>query len=80
MIKATFNPKKNGEVYEVFGRHKQDGHLSHLGCVYALNDQLAKAQAYSTYSEKPWVELCCIRNDNILSIISANKKSTIGFA
>ncbi len=77
---SKLDHKADASVYEVFGRYKMDKDLSHLGCIYALNDDLARAQAYMTYSEKPWVELCCVRQDMILSIIAQDETVAIGFA
>ncbi|NMP14752.1 MULTISPECIES: phenylacetic acid degradation b [unclassified Thalassotalea] len=77
---SKLDHKKDAHVYEVFGRHKIDKDLVHLGCIYALNDELARAQSYMTYSEKPWVELMCIRQDNILSVVAQDENVVIGFA
>ncbi|WNC67337.1 hypothetical protein RI844_06520 [Thalassotalea fonticola] len=76
---SKLDHKADAKVYEVFGREKIDKELSHLGCIYALNEDLARAQAYMTYSEKPWVELCCVRQDHILGIIG-KEDTPIGFA
>ncbi len=58
--------------YEVFAREKLEGQLAHIGCLSAPNEESALAQARLVYSEKPWVEMCMVKRDNVIQIISIN--------
>jgi len=68
------------EMYEVFAREKLDGPLSHVGCVYAPNRELAAAQAGMTYSEKPWVEMCVAPSNAFIRCIGAGSENVLGYA
>jgi len=50
-----------------------DGPLAHIGCLSAANPETALAQARLMYSEKIWVEMCMVRRDDVIPIISPNK-------
>lgn len=60
------------DYYEVFAREKMDGQLAHIGCLSAPNNETALAQARLMYSEKPWVEMCMVRREDVVQIISVN--------
>lgn len=45
------------ELYEIFGRHRIDGRLEHLGSLSAPNLDLAMARARLIYSEREWIEM-----------------------
>jgi len=68
------------EMYEVFARAKLDGPLSHVGCVYAPNRELAAAQAGMTYSEKPYVEMCVAPSSAFIRCIGAGADNVLGYA
>ena len=70
----------SNDVYEVFARIDMDGALSHLGCVHAPNDELAKSQGRMTYSERDWVELCVVRREHLLPVITRQAHKVVGFA
>lgn len=58
-----------------------DGALSHLGCVHAPNDDLARAQGRMTYSEHPWVEMVVVRREHLLPVITSQPSANVvGFA
>jgi len=65
-------PTSEYDYYEVFAREMMDGPLAHIGCLSAPNYETALAQARLTYSEKPWVEMCMVRRDDVIQIISVN--------
>lgn len=68
----TSLPTTTYDYYEVFAREEMDGHLAHIGCLSAPNHELALAQARLMYSEKIWVEMCMVRRDDVIPIISPN--------
>jgi|GEM_PF-2867455 len=72
--------RESVNAYEVFGRIKADASLSHLGCIYAANADVAVAQARMMYSEKPYVELCLTPSDAIAVVIGNREVGKIGFA
>jgi 1,2-phenylacetyl-CoA epoxidase PaaB subunit len=49
-----------------------DGALEHIGCLSAPNPEIALSQARLMYSEKIWVEMCMVRRDDVIPIISPN--------
>ncbi|HEX9692292.1 MAG TPA: hypothetical protein VGA22_09360 [Gemmatimonadales bacterium] len=57
-----------GEVYEVFARKSHDDELKHVGSVNAVDDDLAKAYAWTVYDEENWVEMCVVPRHAIISI------------
>lgn len=70
----------SNDVYEVFARVDGYDSLSHLGCVHAPNDELAKAQGRMTYSERDWSELVVVKREHLLPVISNNNSNVVGFA
>ena len=65
-------PTMTYDYYEVFAREEMDGPLSHIGCLSAPNPEVGLSQAMLMYSEKIWVEMCMVRRENVISIISPN--------
>ena len=66
-------PVMEYDYYEVFAREEMDGPLAHIGCLSAPNFEAALAQARLMYSEKVWVEMCMVRREDIIPIISPNE-------
>jgi len=64
--------------YEVFGRHRRDGCLHHLGVVLAPNEDLAKVQAATTYDEHPWEELCIAASEAFVAVLGRHGDRSIG--
>ena len=71
--RKTALPTTEYDYYEVFAREKLDGPLAHIGCLSAPNAEMATSQARLMYSEKPWVEMCMVRRDQVVQIISVNE-------
>ena len=65
-------PASSYDYYEVFAREEMDGALEHIGCLSAPNPEIALSQARLMYSEKIWVEMCMVRRDDVIPIISSN--------
>ncbi|MEP0200869.1 MAG: hypothetical protein ABJ084_03540 [Halioglobus sp.] len=73
LVKAKIPlPVTTYDYYEVFAREESDGPLAHIGCLSAPNAELALSQARLMYSEKPWVEMCMVRRDDVVPIIAPN--------
>lgn len=66
-------PVTEYDYYEVFAREEMDGSLAHIGCLSAPNFEAALAQTRLMYSEKMWVEMCMVRRDDVIPIISPNE-------
>ena len=66
-------PVTEYDYYEVFAREDSDGPLAHIGCLSGANPETALAQARLMYSEKPWVEMCMVRRDDVIPIIAPNE-------
>jgi len=49
-----------------------DGDLAHIGCLSAPNPEAALSQAWLMYSEKIWVEMCMVRRDDVIPIVTPN--------
>jgi 1,2-phenylacetyl-CoA epoxidase PaaB subunit len=49
-----------GAVYEVFARKNHNEELKHVGSVNAMDDDLARAYAWTMYDEESWVEMCVV--------------------
>ena len=65
-------PITSYDYYEVFAREEMDGPLAHIGCLSAPNLEVGLSQARLMYSEKIWVEMCMVRRDDVIAIISPN--------
>ena len=69
------------ELYEVFGRHRVDGRLEHLGTLSAPNMDLARARARLIYSEREWIEMTMAPASAFERIIGRpDPDSAVGFA
>lgn len=55
-------------VYEVFARKTRDEPLRHIGYINALNSELARVCAWTTYDEQNWFEMCVVPRSAILSV------------
>ena len=55
-------------VYEVFARKSHDEELKHVGSVNAVDDDLAKAYAWTLYDEESWVEMCVVPRSAVIPI------------
>ena len=67
-------------VFEVFARVKETDPLEHLGCVHAVNNELAISQSRMTYSEKRWSEMIIVCREDIIPVIKSRGGSIVGFA
>jgi 1,2-phenylacetyl-CoA epoxidase PaaB subunit len=47
-------------VYEVFARKDRGEALQHIGCIDAMDDELARIYAWRTYDEQNWFEMCVV--------------------
>jgi 1,2-phenylacetyl-CoA epoxidase PaaB subunit len=65
-------PVTTYDYYEVFAREQMDGDLAHIGCLSAPNPEAALSQAWLMYSEKIWVEMCMVRRDDVIPIVTPN--------
>jgi 1,2-phenylacetyl-CoA epoxidase PaaB subunit len=69
------------ELYEVFGRHRVDGRLEHLGTLSAPNMDLARARARLIYSEREWIEMTMAPAAAFERIVGRpDPDSAVGFA
>jgi len=69
------------ELYEVFGRHRVDGRLEHLGTLSAPNMDLARARARLIYSEREWIEMTMAPASAFERIVGRpDPGSAVGFA
>ena len=57
-----------GNVYEVFARRTHGEELKHVGSVNAVDDELAKAYAWTLYDEESWVEMCVVPRSAVIPI------------
>ena len=57
-----------GQVYEVFARKNHKEELKHVGSVNAVDDDLARAYAWTMYDEESWVEMCLVPRDAVIPI------------
>ena len=55
-------------VYDVFARKSRGDSLRHIGYVDALDDELARVYAWSTYDEEKWFEMCVIPRGSIIPV------------
>jgi 1,2-phenylacetyl-CoA epoxidase PaaB subunit len=55
-------------VYEVFARKTREEPLKHIGYINALNGELARVCAWTTYDEQNWFEMCVIPRSAILAV------------
>ena len=55
-------------VYEVFARKTREEPLRHIGYINALNDELARVCAWTTYDEQNWFEMCVVPRAAVLPV------------
>lgn len=55
-------------VYEVFARKTREEPLRHIGCINALNPELARVCAWKTYDEQNWFEMCVVPRAAMLPV------------
>lgn len=55
-------------VYEVFARKTREEPLRHIGYINALNGELARVCAWTTYDEQNWFEMCVVPRSSILPV------------
>jgi 1,2-phenylacetyl-CoA epoxidase PaaB subunit len=63
-------------VYEVFARKAREEPLRHIGFVNALDPELARISAWTTYDEQNWFEMCLVPRAAILSVKLEGTPST----
>ncbi|MBS4730336.1 hypothetical protein MSM1_19075 [Mycobacterium sp. SM1] len=64
--------------YEVFARRDWELPLCHVGTVTAPNAKLAQVQAYTTYDEHRWVEMCLVLADEVRAVMGAHSNRRLG--
>lgn len=55
-------------VFEVFARKGRDEPLRHIGFVNAMDGELARVYACTTYDEHNWAEMCVVPRSAILPV------------
>jgi 1,2-phenylacetyl-CoA epoxidase PaaB subunit len=55
-------------VYEVFARKTREEPIRHIGWVNALDGELARIQAWKTYDEQNWAEMCVVPRSAIIPV------------
>jgi 1,2-phenylacetyl-CoA epoxidase PaaB subunit len=55
-------------VYEVFARKARDEPLRHIGFINALDPELARVCAWTTYDEQNWFEMCIVPRAAIVAV------------
>ena len=55
-------------VFEVFARKSRGEPLRHIGCVNAMDGELARVYAWKTYDEQNWEEMCVVPRDAIVPV------------
>lgn len=63
----------NAQVYEVFARRNHNEELRHVGSVNAMDDDLAKAYAWTLYDEESWVEMCVVPRTAVIPLTDDRK-------
>ena len=58
----------NESVYDVFARKNRGEPLRHIGYVDAMDDELARVYAWTTYDEENWFEMCVVAREAILPV------------
>jgi 1,2-phenylacetyl-CoA epoxidase PaaB subunit len=71
--RGGFKPK----YYEVFARKTSADALSHVGSVEAPNDDLAQVRAWFIYDQHPWIEMCVVPLDAIVTVTEHDKITKI---
>ena len=55
-------------VFDVFARKDRGEPLSHIGYVDAMDAELARVYAWTTYDEQNWFEMCIVPRDHIIPV------------
>jgi 1,2-phenylacetyl-CoA epoxidase PaaB subunit len=55
-------------VYEVFARKTREEPLRHIGFINALDPELARVCASTTYDEQNWFEMCIVPRAAIVPV------------
>jgi 1,2-phenylacetyl-CoA epoxidase PaaB subunit len=55
-------------VYEVFARKAREEPLRHIGFINALDPELARVCAWTTYDEQNWFEMCIVPRAAIVPV------------
>jgi 1,2-phenylacetyl-CoA epoxidase PaaB subunit len=55
-------------VYEVFARKAREEPLRHIGFVNAMDPDLARICAWTTYDEQNWFEMCLVPRAAIVPV------------
>jgi 1,2-phenylacetyl-CoA epoxidase PaaB subunit len=56
------------KVYDVFTRKDRGDPLVHIGYVDALDDEIARVHAWTTYDEEKWFEMCVVERSAIIPV------------
>ena len=65
------------KYYEVFARKNSTDPLSHVGSVEAPNDDLAQVRAWFIYDQHPWIEMCVVPLEAIVTVTEHAKVTKI---
>ena len=55
-------------VYDVFARKERGDPLHHIGYVDAIDPELARVYAWTTYDEQNWFEMCVVPRAAIVPV------------
>jgi 1,2-phenylacetyl-CoA epoxidase PaaB subunit len=64
-------------VFEVFARKAREEPLRHVGYVNAMDSELARIYAWSTYDEQSWFEMWVVPRAAMLPVHSIEKRPTL---
>jgi 1,2-phenylacetyl-CoA epoxidase PaaB subunit len=65
------------KYYEVFARKDSADSLVHVGSVEAPNDDLAQVRAWYIYDQHPWIEMCVVPLEAIITVTEHDKSAKI---
>lgn len=68
---------KKPKYYEVFARKDSEDSLTHVGSVEAPNADLAQARAWYVYDQHPWIEMCVVPLEAIITVTEHDKSAKI---
>lgn len=55
-------------VFDVFARKERGEPLTHIGYVDAMDAELARVYAWTTYDEQNWFEMCIVPRAHIIPV------------
>lgn len=64
--------------YEVFARIRPGDEITHIGCVEADSDALAKSFARTTFDEEDWDYMGVVRRDHLLEVEQDRTAPSLG--